>query len=146
MRYLFTEVLDGRNVATADGVQRALGRPATRLPRVRGARGDGGSMGVGEDDVFAFGLSLPRATEGTVRGRRKLYVGRIVFAAMDHDGILGVGFPREWREAAVNSDPEKFLMPTGGDLRYRWIYVRMDAHRRPRDGGPRARRVGDVRA
>ena len=29
MRYLFTEVLDGRNVATADGVQRALGRPAT---------------------------------------------------------------------------------------------------------------------
>jgi uncharacterized protein YbjT (DUF2867 family) len=29
MRYLFTEVLDGRNVATADGVRRALGRPAT---------------------------------------------------------------------------------------------------------------------
>ena len=84
-------------------------------------------MGVGEDDVFAFGLSLPRATEGTVRGRRKLYVGRIVFASMDHDGILGVGFPREWREAAVNSDPDKFLMPTGGDLRYQWIYVRMDA-------------------
>jgi hypothetical protein len=26
LRYLFTEVLDGRNVATADGVQRALGR------------------------------------------------------------------------------------------------------------------------
>ena len=26
MRYLFTEVLDGRNVATADGVRRALGR------------------------------------------------------------------------------------------------------------------------
>ena len=40
-------------------------------------------MGVTEDDVFAFGLSLPRATEGTVRGRRKLYVGRIVFAALD---------------------------------------------------------------
>ena len=84
-------------------------------------------MGVTEDDVFAFGLSLPRATEGTVRGRRKLYVGRIVFAALDHDGILGVGFPREWRQAAVDSDPEKFLMPTGGDVRYQWIYVRMDA-------------------
>jgi hypothetical protein len=84
-------------------------------------------MGVTEDDVFAFGLSLPRATEGTVRGMRKLYVGRIVFAAIDHDGILGVGFPREWRQAAVDSDPEKFLMPTGGDLRYQWIYVRMDA-------------------
>lgn len=29
MRYLFTEVLDGRNVSTADGVRQALGRPAT---------------------------------------------------------------------------------------------------------------------
>jgi uncharacterized protein YbjT (DUF2867 family) len=29
MRYLFTEVLDGRNASVADGVQRALGRPAT---------------------------------------------------------------------------------------------------------------------
>ena len=27
LRYLFTEVLDGRNTAVADGVQRALGRP-----------------------------------------------------------------------------------------------------------------------
>ncbi len=26
MRYLFTEVLDGRNASLADGVQRALGR------------------------------------------------------------------------------------------------------------------------
>jgi uncharacterized protein YbjT (DUF2867 family) len=29
VRYLFTEVLDGRNAHVADGVQRALGRPAT---------------------------------------------------------------------------------------------------------------------
>ncbi len=28
LRYLFTEVLDGRNVQPSDGVQRALGRPA----------------------------------------------------------------------------------------------------------------------
>lgn len=28
IRYLFTEVLDGRNASVADGVQRALGRPA----------------------------------------------------------------------------------------------------------------------
>jgi hypothetical protein len=27
MRYLFTEVLDGRNAHVTDGVQRALGRP-----------------------------------------------------------------------------------------------------------------------
>lgn len=29
LRYLFTEVLDGRNTGVTDGVQRALGRPAT---------------------------------------------------------------------------------------------------------------------
>jgi uncharacterized protein YbjT (DUF2867 family) len=28
LEYLFTEVLDGRNAAVADGVERALGRPA----------------------------------------------------------------------------------------------------------------------
>ena len=28
LRYLFAEVLDGRNARLADGVQRALGRPA----------------------------------------------------------------------------------------------------------------------
>ena len=27
IRYLFSEVLDGRNASIADGVQRALGRP-----------------------------------------------------------------------------------------------------------------------
>jgi hypothetical protein len=78
------------------------------------------------DDVFAFGLALPRSTEGVVRGRRKLYVGRIVYAAIERDGILGFGHPREWREALVNSDPETFLMPTGRDLRYQWVCARMD--------------------
>lgn len=33
MMLLFTEVLDGRNVAIADGVQQALGRPATSFAR-----------------------------------------------------------------------------------------------------------------
>ena len=83
-------------------------------------------MGVTEADIFSYGLTLPRSTEGVVRGRRKLYVGRIVYVALDHEGIMGFGHPREWREALVNSDPEKFLMPTGGDLRYQWVCARMD--------------------
>jgi hypothetical protein len=78
------------------------------------------------EDVFAYGLTLPRSTEGVVRGRRKLYVGRIVYAAVEREGILGFGHPREWREALVNSDPDTFLMPTGRDLRYQWVYARMD--------------------
>ena len=83
-------------------------------------------MAVTVDDVFAYGLTLPRSTEGVVRGRRKLYVGRIVYVAIERDGIMGFGHPREWREALVNSDPEKFLMPTGRDLRYQWVCARMD--------------------
>jgi hypothetical protein len=78
------------------------------------------------EDVFSYGLTLPRSTEGVVRGRRKLYVGRIVYAAIERGGILGFGHPREWREALVNSDPETFLMPTGRDLRYQWVCARMD--------------------
>jgi hypothetical protein len=37
IKYLFTEVLDGRNAYLTDGVQRALGRARLRTPR-RGER------------------------------------------------------------------------------------------------------------
>jgi len=83
-------------------------------------------MAVTEADIFSYGLTLPRSTEGVVRGKRKLYVGRIVYVAIDRAGIMGFGHPREWREALVNSDPDTFLMPTGADLRYQWVYARMD--------------------
>jgi hypothetical protein len=78
------------------------------------------------EDVFAYGLSLPRSTEGVVRGKRKLYIGRIVYVAIERAGIMGFAHPREWRQALVSSDPEKFLMPTGSDLRFQWVYARMD--------------------
>ena len=84
-------------------------------------------MPVSIDDVRAVALSLPRTTEGEVRGRVKFYVGRIVYLAFEREGVMGFAFPREWRAAAVESEPEKFLMPTGGDLRYNWLLVRMDA-------------------
>jgi hypothetical protein len=79
-------------------------------------------------DVRAVAMALPRTTEGVVRGRIKFYVGRIVYVAFSRDEtLMGFGFPREWRTAAVESEPEKFMMPTGGDLRYNWLVVRMDA-------------------
>ena len=37
LRYLFTEVLDGRNAKLADGVQRALGRPRRTSATARAA-------------------------------------------------------------------------------------------------------------
>jgi len=80
------------------------------------------------EDVRAFATGLPRTTEGVVRGRVKFRVGRIVYVAFSRDEtLMGFAFPREWREVLVNSDPDKFMMPTGGDLRYNWVVVRLAA-------------------
>ncbi|HEX5619943.1 MAG TPA: hypothetical protein VFX51_16090 [Solirubrobacteraceae bacterium] len=82
---------------------------------------------VSADEVIAYGLTLPRSTEGVVRGMRKLYIGRIVYVAIEREDIMGFGHPKEWREALIETDPEKFLMPLSrGDLRWNWACVRMD--------------------
>ena len=79
-------------------------------------------------DVRALASTLPRTTEGFVQGRVKFYVGRIVYLAFARDETkMGFAFPKDWREAAVAAEPGKFLMPTGGDLRYNWLVVRLDA-------------------
>jgi len=83
---------------------------------------------VDVDDVRAFALTLPRTTEALVRDRVKFRVGRIVYLAFSRDEtIMGFGFPKEEREALVRSEPDKFLMPERGDLRYHWVQVRLDA-------------------
>jgi hypothetical protein len=80
------------------------------------------------EDVRALALSLPRTHEGEVRGRVKFYVGRIVFVAMARDlTMMGFGFPREWREAALEAEPGKFVRPKTADLRYNWLVVRLAA-------------------
>ncbi len=85
-------------------------------------------MAISVEDVRAVAMALPRTTEGMVRGRVKFYVGRIVYIAFERDEtVMGFAFPREWRMAAVETEPDKFLMPTGGDLRYNWLLVRLDA-------------------
>ena len=85
-------------------------------------------MPVSVEEVRAFALGLPRTTEGVVRGRLKFRVGRIVYVDFSRDEtIMGFAFPKEWRETLVESEPEKFVMPTGGDLRYNWVQVRLAA-------------------
>jgi hypothetical protein len=85
-------------------------------------------MAVDADDVRRVALSLPRAYEALVRDQVKFRVGQLVFAALSRDErTLGVGFPREQRDAAIAGEPEKFSLPSKGDLRYRWIHVAMDA-------------------
>ena len=80
------------------------------------------------DEVRALASTLPRAYEVVVRGRIKFRVGSIVFVAFSRDGtLMGFGFPKEWREALVASEPEKFMLPRESDLRFNWVVVRLDA-------------------
>ena len=80
------------------------------------------------DDVRAVAVTLPRAYEVLVRGRVKFRVGRIVFLSFSKDGtVMGFGFPKEWRAALVESEPEKFSLPSESDMRYHWVHVRLDA-------------------
>jgi hypothetical protein len=80
------------------------------------------------DDVRRVALALPRAYEVLVRDRVKFRVGQIVFVAFSRDETqMGFGFPREEREALVESEPDKFLMPSRADMRYQWVEARMEA-------------------
>jgi hypothetical protein len=80
------------------------------------------------DEVRAVALRLPRSSEAWVRGRLKFRIGRIVYLAFSKDGsVMGFAFPKEWREALVESEPGKFSLPGQGDMRYNWVHVQLDA-------------------
>jgi hypothetical protein len=80
------------------------------------------------DDVRAFAATLPRSSEAFVRGRVKFRIGRIVYLSFSRDGsTMGFAFPKEWRNALVESEPEKFSLPSQSDLRYHWVHVRLAA-------------------
>ena len=85
-------------------------------------------MGVTIDDARAIAATLPRSYEALVRGEVRFRVGRLVYAAFSGDDtIMGFGFPKEERQALVDSEPDKFLMPRPADMRYRWVRVRLEA-------------------
>jgi hypothetical protein len=78
------------------------------------------------DEVRTFASTLPRSSEALVRGRVKFRIGRIVYLSFSRDGsTMGFAFPKEWREALVESEPEKFSMPSQSDLRYHWVHVNL---------------------
>jgi hypothetical protein len=80
------------------------------------------------DEVRALAVTLPRTTEALVRGRVKFRVGRIVYLAFSHDEtLMGFAFPKEWRDALVETEPDKFMLPRESDLRYNWAVVRLAA-------------------
>ena len=80
------------------------------------------------DEVREFASTLPRSSEALVRGRVKFRIGRIVYLSFSRDGsTMGFAFPKEWRDALVESEPEKFSLPSQSDMRYHWAHVRVDA-------------------
>lgn len=80
------------------------------------------------DAVRALASTLPRSYEALVRDRVKFRVGKIVYLAFSRDETeMGFAFPKEEREALVASEPEKFMMPGQGDMRYHWVEVRLAA-------------------
>jgi hypothetical protein len=80
------------------------------------------------DEVRRVASTLPRSYEAVVRGRVKFRVGSIVWLAFSRDEtVLGFAFPKEWRQALVDSNPHKFVMPGQSDLKYNWAEVRLAA-------------------
>ena len=83
---------------------------------------------VTADEIRAFANPLPRSSESFVRGRVKFRVGRIVYLSLSRDGkTMGFAFPKEWRNALVEAEPDKFSLPGESDMRYHWAHVRLDA-------------------
>lgn len=84
------------------------------------------SVGVTIDDVRALASTLERSYEAVIRDRVKFRVGRIVYLAFSRDdSLMGFAFPKEEREALVASEPDKFMLPKAGDMRYNWVVVRL---------------------
>jgi len=78
------------------------------------------------DEVRALAVTLPRSYEAHVRGQVKFRIGQIVYLALAPDGSrMGCGFPKEFRQAAVDAEPEKFSLPSESDMRYHWVHVRL---------------------
>lgn len=85
-------------------------------------------MPVTIDEIRELAASLPRSYEVFVRGRVKFRIGQIVYLSLAPDGsTMGCGFPKEFRTAAVEGEPEKFSLPSESDMRFNWIHVNLAA-------------------
>jgi hypothetical protein len=70
------------------------------------------------DAVREVADALPRVYEVTVQGRVKFRVGKIVWLAFSRDeAVMGFAFPKEWRQALVDTEPDKFKLPRTSDLK-----------------------------
>ena len=83
---------------------------------------------VTAEDVRRFALTLPRTQEHLIRDRVKFKIGPIVYASLSRDETtMGFGYPKEERVGLVEAEPDKFFMPSKGDLRYNWVCAWLSA-------------------
>jgi hypothetical protein len=61
------------------------------------------------EQVRSFAVSLPVRLRRSCSGRDKFRVGRIVYGTFARDETV-MGFPKQWRDALVETEPEKFLL------------------------------------
>ena len=95
----------------------------------------------------ALTSGLPRSYEVLVGDRIKFRVGRIVYLAFSRDEtLMGFAFPKEEREAALETYPDKFLRPEA--VRHALPVARRSPgrHRQGRAAGARLRRLAHGRA
>jgi len=80
------------------------------------------------EDVRRIANGLPRSVQRLVRDQVKFNVGRIVYLALSRDEqTLGFAFPKEERAQLVEAEPDKFALPSRGDMRYHWVHLRLAA-------------------
>src|SRR5437588_11647702 len=83
-----------------------------------------GKMPVTVDEVRSLAATLPRSYEAHVRGYLKVRIGPIVYLSLAPDGSqMGCGFPRRFRQAAVDAEPERFSLPRESDMRSKWNHL-----------------------
>ena len=84
--------------------------------------------GVTVEDVREIASQLPRSYEVFIYGRVKFRVGQIVWLAFSRDETeIGFSFPKELRQALVESDPDTYFLPGTSDLRFNWVCARLAA-------------------
>lgn len=81
---------------------------------------------VDVEDVRRLALTLPGTTEHLIHDRVKFRVKQLVYVAFSRDEtVMGFAFPKEQRQALVEHEPHRFLLPSTADMRYHWVDVRV---------------------
>jgi len=117
----WTRRTDERRLRLFDSVGEILPRSSRESYRYARA-----VIGVTIEDVRELASQLERSYEVVVGDRVKFRVGRIVYLAFSRDDtLMGFAFPKEERDALVEAEPYKFMLPKPGDMRYNWVVVRL---------------------